>query len=52
MVVLMDQGERGVGSASAIMAMSCSVVMGKGNVVGWTGPSFRDSRDMGDIDIF
>ena len=51
-----DRGKRGVGGASAIMAESCSVVMGKAGVVGWVGPSLGDSTDMdkwaGDADMF
>ena len=42
----MDHGERGAGSASAIMAESCSVVMGKARVAGRVGPSLDDSTDM------
>ena len=41
-----ERGERGAGSASAIMAESCSVVMGKVRVVGQVGPSLGDSTDM------
>ena len=50
-----DRGERGTGSASAIMADSCSVVMGKAGVVTRVGPSLGDSTDMdewaGDADM-
>ena len=41
-----DRSERGVGSASAIMAESWSVVMGKAGVVAWVGPSSGNSMDM------
>ena len=39
-------GERGTGGASAIMAPSCSVVMGKAGVLIRVGPSLGDSMDM------
>ena len=51
-----DRGERGAGGASAIMAESCSVVMGKAGVVARVGPSSGDSMDMeeraGEADMF
>ena len=51
-----DHGERGVGGTSAIMAESCSVVMGKAGVVARVGPSLGDSTDMeewaGEADMF
>ena len=51
-----DRGERGAGGASAIMAESCSVVMGKAGVVARVGPSSGDSTDMdewaGEANIF
>ena len=51
-----DRGKRGAGSASAIMAESCSVVMGKAGVATQVGPSLGDSTDMderaGEADMF
>ena len=51
-----DRGKRGAGSASAIMAESCSVVMGKAGVAAWVSPSLGDSTDMdeqvGEADMF
>ena len=51
-----DCGERGAGGTSAIMAESCSVVMGKVGVAVWVGPSLGDSTDMderaGEADMF
>ena len=51
-----DRSERGAGGASAIMAESCSVVMGKAGVVVWVGPSLGNSTDMeewaGEADMF
>ena len=41
-----DRGERGAGGTSAIMAESCSVVMGKAGVVVQVGPSLGDLTDM------
>ena len=41
-----DRGERGAGGTSAIMAESCSVVMGKAGVVVRVGPSLGDLTDM------
>ena len=41
-----DHGERGTGSASAIMAESCSTVIGKARVLTRVGPSLGDSMDM------
>ena len=43
-----EHGERGAGGASAIMAESCSVVIGKTGVVARVGPSLGDSTDMDD----
>ena len=39
-------GERGAGGASAIMAESCLVVIGKAGVVVQVGPSLGNSTDM------
>ena len=51
-----DRGERGAGGASAIMAESCSVVMGKAGVVARVGFSLGNSTDMderaGEADMF
>ena len=51
----MERGERGAGGTSAIMAESCSVVMGKAGVATRVGPSLGDSTDMderaGDADM-
>ena len=41
-----ERGERGTGGASAIMAKSCSVVMGKAGVAVRVGPSLGDSMNM------
>ena len=41
-----ERGERGAGGTSAIMAESCSVVMGKAGVATQVGPSLGDSIDM------
>ena len=50
-----ERGERGAGGTSAIMAESCSVVMGKAGVATRVGPSLGDSTDMderaGDADM-
>ena len=51
-----ERGERGVGGASAIMAESCLVEMGKAGVATWVGPSLGNSTDMdewaGEADMF
>ena len=51
-----DRGERGAGGTSAIMAKSCSVVMGKAGVAAQVGPLLGDLTDMeewvGEADIF
>ena len=41
-----DHGERGVGGASAMMAKSCSVIMGKAGVAVQVGPSLGNLMDM------
>ena len=41
-----DRGERGTGGALAIMAESCSTMMGKAGVLMQVGPSLGDSMDM------
>ena len=51
-----ERGERGTGGASAIMAESCSTVIGKAGVLTRVGPSLGDSMDMdewaGKADMF
>ena len=51
-----DRGERGVGCASAMMAKSCSVMMGKAGVAVRVGPSLGNLMDMderaGEADMF
>ena len=51
-----EHGERGTGGALAIMAPSCSTVMGKAGVLIRVGPSLGDSMDIdkwaGEADMF